>query len=92
MQTTTLRTDQLEYLLTSLQDHYRAFIISHRQPWRSAADRAQAGQVLETSITKARQAVQSLQGTRVPELQHLVRKLIVHSELAAGSLKDPSTV
>jgi hypothetical protein len=64
-----LRPDQLQYLLTTLESDYRQLIVAHRSNWRSAEDREEARQALVGSVAKARQAVQSLRGTRVPELR-----------------------
>jgi hypothetical protein len=92
METKALRPDQLEHLLTTLEADYKQLLVIHRSPWRTAEDREQACKTLVGSVTKARAAVQSLQGTSDPELRPLVSKLIVHSELADGTLKDPSTL
>ena len=87
-----LRGDQLEYLLATLETHDKQLIASHRSPWRSAEDRESARQALARSATQARQAVESLQGTRVPELRQLVSKLVVQVEVAGNAGKNPTTL
>jgi hypothetical protein len=54
-----LRADQLEYLLATLETHYKQLIASYRSAWR-ADDREPAHQALARSVSEARQAVQSL--------------------------------
>jgi hypothetical protein len=92
MRTTTIRADQLEHVLTTVQDRSLKLISIYRSQWRSAEDRESARQALAGSVSDARGAIERLQGTSVPELQQLVSKLIVHSELADGTLKDPTTL
>jgi hypothetical protein len=90
MATNMLRTDQLEYLLANLETHYKQLIASYRIEWRSAEDREAALQALVGSVSEARSAAQNLEGTRDPVLTGLIGKLIVQTELADGTLKDPS--
>jgi hypothetical protein len=90
MATTIPRRDQLEFLLGKLETQYTHLIASYRGPWHSDDDRQAARQALAGVVTDARQAVESLRGTEVPELQHWRGKLLVQAELADGTLKDPS--
>jgi hypothetical protein len=87
-----IRVDQLEYLLATLETHYKQLIASHRSPWRSAEDRESARQALARSATQVCQAVESLQGASVPELRQLVSKLVVQVEVAGDTGKNPTTL
>jgi hypothetical protein len=92
METKVLRPDQLQHLLTTLKADYKQLMASYRSSWSSAEDHEESRRILVGSVNKTRDAVQSLQGTSDPELRQLVSKLIVQSELAGGTLKNPSTL
>lgn len=92
MQSKALRPDQLQRLLTVLDTDYQQLINSYRSPWRSESDREECRRILVGSISNARDATESLQGTRDPELRPLVSNLIVQVELADDACKHPSTL
>ena len=91
-QSKALRPEQLQQLLTVLDTDYKHLITSYRTSWHTAEDRESARQRLASSVSHARQAAQSLELTRDLELRPLVSQLILQSELADGTLKDPSVL
>jgi hypothetical protein len=84
-----IRADQFEHVLTTLQQHYRELMVVYRQDWRSEDDKTVARQNLTESISTARQTVKGLQGTQEPQLRELMSQLTVQSELTDDSLKHP---
>jgi hypothetical protein len=77
-------------MLTTLKQHYRQLMVVYRRHWATEEDKNQAHQTLAASVKAARQTVESLQGTQDPQLLQLRGQLVLHSELADGTLKDPS--
>ena len=87
-----LRAEQLETLLATLDTDYKQLIAIYRTGWRTAEDRKSAREALANSVRNAPQAVESLEGTSDLELRPLVSQLILQSELADGTLKNPSVL
>jgi hypothetical protein len=65
-------------------------MVAYRSPGRSEEDRTQAREALAAAVSTAKGAIERLHGTQVPELRHLMGKLIVQSTLAEGDRKDPA--
>jgi len=87
-----LRPDQLQHLLEAVTEDQRRLITTYNQPYRTDDARAQARQTLAASVERAQAALGQLRGTRDPQLQHVMSKLTVQTELANDSLKHPETL
>jgi cysteine sulfinate desulfinase/cysteine desulfurase-like protein len=92
MTTTTIRKDQLEFLLNKIEHEYKHLITSHRGRWYSDDDRQAARRALAGTVSDAKQAVEGTSGATDDALLALRGRLMVQAELADGTLKDPSTL
>jgi hypothetical protein len=76
-------------LLDSLQARSRELTAVYSARWR-ADDRPPACQALAGAVTSARRAIHGLEETRNPALRPLVDRIMIESEIADGTLRNPS--
>jgi hypothetical protein len=89
-----IRPDQLQHLLDTLGQDYKALIAAERTPTyygpqTHEAARAEARKALSESVTRARDTVSRFGTTQDPALRPLLSKLVVETELADDALKHP---
>jgi hypothetical protein len=91
-QTTPVKPQTLETLLTSLKADYARLMVLHNSSWRTPEDREEARLALMKSMKTAKRAVQELEGTQDTELRHLYGQLLIESTLAEDACKHPETL